>query len=148
MKKFYFIFIIFLFGCGYTPIYKVNSSPEFKIVILDMQGNTEMNRLIKNELKTFQNKKTKKEFLLYINSQVEKTIITKDTSGSTSNYQIYAKSSFGIKLNGKVENVTFEEKFNIKKMSNTFEQKNYENIIKTNFAKSIREKLILKLLSI
>ena len=120
MKKFYFIFIIFLFGCGYTPIYKVNNNPEFKIVILDMRGNVEMNRLIKNELKEFQNKISEKRFEIIINSQFEKTTITKDSSGSTSNYQINAKSSFKINLNGKEENVTFEEKFNIKKMSNTF----------------------------
>ena len=34
----------------------------------------------------------------------------------------------------------------IKNFSDTFEQNNYENTIKTNFASSLREKLIIKLL--
>ena len=44
--------------------------------------------------------------------------------------------------------ITFEEKFIVKNISDSIEQKNYEDIIKKNFASSIREKLIIKLLNL
>ena len=42
----------------------------------------------------------------------------------------------------------FEEKFNIKNISDPFEQDNYEKIIINNLISSIREKLVLKLSNI
>ena len=44
-----------------------------------------------------------------------------------------------------MKKLSFEEKFNIKNITNTFEQKKYEKIVKRNFANSIKEKLIIKL---
>ena len=45
----------------------------------------------------------------------------------------------------KAKNFTIEEKFNYKKMSNNYEQNNYEKTIKKNLASLITRKLILRL---
>ena len=46
------------------------------------------------------------------------------------------------------DNVSFIETFNIDHSSDDFENRNYEDTVKENFANSISQKLIFKLLSI
>ena len=55
---------------------------------------------------------------------------------------------FVIRKGDKSENISFIEKQNIKNTSDIFEQKNYENTIKKNFAALIVRKLNLALLNI
>ncbi len=43
------------------------------------------------------------------------------------------------------ETLFFNENLKIKSKDNSFEQREYENIIKNNFAKTIKEKLITKI---
>ena len=148
MKNLLIFLLIFLFGCEYTPIYKSNNSNDMKIEILEMQGDDKINQLIKNELKIYNTNKSQKIYKINIKTDFGKSTISKDASGTITNYQIFVKSNFEIKYDNKIENVSFEEKFNVKKTSNTFEQKKYENTIILNFAESIKDKLILKLLSL
>ncbi len=148
MKNLLIFLLIFLFGCEYTPIYKSNNSNDMKIEILEMQGDDKINRLIKNELKIYNKDEAQKKYEIIIKTDFGKSTISKDSSGTITNYQIFVKANFEIKYKNKIENASFEEKFNIKKTSNTFEQKKYENTIILNFAESIKEKLILKLLSL
>ncbi len=148
MKNLLIFLLIFLFGCEYTPIYKSNNSNDMKIEILEMQGDDKINRLIKNELKIYNKDEAQKKYEIIIKTDFGKSTISKDSSGTMTNYQIFVKANFEIKYKNKIENASFEEKFNIKKTSNTFEQKKYENTIILNFAESIKEKLILKLLSL
>ena len=58
------------------------------------------------------------------------------------------EAQFNIKFEDKVKVVNVNEKQNIKKISDMFEQRNYENTLKKNFAISIANKLNLELLSI
>ena len=113
-----------------------------------MQGDDKINQLIKNELKIYNKGKSQKKYEIIIKTDFGKSTISKDASGTITNYQIFVKANFEIKYKNKIENVSFEERFNIKKTSNTFEQKKYENTIILNFAESIKDKLILKLLSL
>ena len=148
MKNIIIIFLIFLYGCGYSSIYKNNNSNDLSIKILQMKGDTKINQLINNELRAYQKKELEKNFEININSEFWKIIISKDSSGYATNYQIFVKVKFEIVNNNKIENFNFEEKFNIKNITNTFEQRKYENTIMLNFAESIKDKLILKLLSL
>ena len=148
MKNLLIFLLIFLFGCEYTPIYKSNNSNDIKIEILEMQGDDKINQLIKNELKIYSKDESQKKYEIIIKTDFGKSTISKDASGTITNYQIFVKANFEIKYKNKIENVSFEERFNIKKTSNTFEQKKYENTIILNFAESIKDKLILKLLSL
>ena len=148
MKNLLIFLLIFLFGCEYTPIYKSNNSNDMKIEILEMQGDDKINQLIKNELKIYSKDESQKKYEIIIKTDFGKSTISKDASGTITNYQIFVKVNFEIKYKNKIENVSFEERFIIKKTSNTFEQKKYENTIILNFAESIKDKLILKLLSL
>tara|TARA_B100000035_G_C20878279_1_gene499363 strand:+ start:391 stop:846 length:456 start_codon:yes stop_codon:yes gene_type:complete len=147
MKKILILILFLLYGCGYTSIYKNTDTLDFKINITSMSGNSEMNNLIKSELNPFSKNNSSKKFNLNIDTKFEKIIISKKTSGAIDNYKIYVKTTFDVKLNDKMQKLSFEEKFNIKNITNTFEQKKYEKIVKRNFASSIKEKLLIKLSS-
>ena len=68
--------------------------------------------------------------------------------GSATNYEIIVETQFNIEFEGKEKIVNINEKQNIKKISDIFEQRNYENTLKKNFAISIANKLNIELLSI
>ena len=148
MRNLLFILLIFLNGCEYTPIYKSNNSDNLNIEILEMKGGDKINQLIKNKLKIFNKVGAQKKYEISIISDFGKSTISKDASGAITDYQIFVRADFEIKYDDKIENVSFEEKINIKKISNTFEQRKYENTVILNFAESIKDKLILKLSSL
>ena len=76
-----------------------------------------------------------------------KKIISKDSSGKISNYELSTKVIVTVITKEKKETISLIEKFKVENNLDSFEQKNYEDIIKRNFANLIREKLILKLSS-
>lgn len=143
IKKISILLLLFLYSCGYSAVYKNNSSKDYNIVILEMTGDNVMNKLIKNELEFNSNKNSKNNYVINLNTVYTKEIKSKNSSGVASNYEIIIKANFSVDR----EIITFEEKYIVKNISDSIEQKNYERIIKKNFASSIREKLIIKLLS-
>jgi outer membrane lipopolysaccharide assembly protein LptE/RlpB len=139
---------MFLFGCGYSSIYKNQKSLDFQIEVVDMRGDDEMNNLIKNQIKLYSNKDSKKIYNLKINTIYKKEILTKNSSGVITDYSLSVTSIFSIDLYNRAKVFKFEENINIKNQSDTFEQNIYEKNIKRNFASSIREKLISAMLSL
>ena len=146
-NKLFIILLLFLTSCGYSAIYKNTKSNDLMIKIIGMQGDTEMNSLIKNELELNSNRESNNKFDININTTFEKKVISKNTSGAASSYQLSAKVEFTVTTKDKKEKILFFEKFNIENDPDPFEQRSYENTIKRNFANSIREKLIIKLSS-
>ena len=144
IKKLSILILFFIYGCGYTAIYKDNKINDYNIIISKMSGDIVMNKLIKNELEIISNKDSKNNYYVKLNTIYSKEIKSKNNSGIASNYEITVEASFDI--DSKL--ITFEEKFIVKNISDSIEQKNYEDIIKKNFASSIREKLIIKLLNL
>ena len=142
IKKISVLLLFILYGCGYTAVYKNNNSQDYNIIISEMTGDNVINKLIKNELEFNSNKNSKNNYVINMNTVYTKEIKSKNSSGIASNYEIIIKASFDVDR----EIITFEEKYIVKNMSDSIEQKNYEGIIKKNFASSIREKLIIKLL--
>ena len=146
-NKLFIILLLFLTSCGYSAIYKNTESNNLLINIIGMQGDADMNGLINNELELYSNQDSNNKFDLNINTTYEKKIISKNTSGAASSYQLSSKVEFTITTKDKKEKILFVERFNIENDPDSFAQKSYEDIIKRNFANSIREKLILKLSS-
>ncbi len=102
-----------------------------------------MNNLIKNEIEMYSKKNSNNQYIVELNSSYSKNTISKDNSGIASNYELKVIADFTVDS----KTFTFKEKLNVKNMSDPLEQRNYENIIKKNFAASIREKLLRKLLN-
>ena len=142
------LFLLLLNSCGYTSVYKNQKSQNFQINITGMEGDIEFNNLIKNELKLFSNNTSNNIYNFALNSSYQKIAITKNSSGVTTNYNILAYVKVNLSLNENNKNLVFKENINIKNNTNSFEQNNYEKNVKKNFASSIREKLILKIIEL
>jgi len=146
-KKILYLFAFFLFSsCGFVPLY-TSSNVDYEINIAQISGDIIINTTMINELKRISKPNSKKNFKIEIDSSYEKKIISKDLKGSASDYQLIATVHIQIVENDYVESITYQEKQNIKKNSDSFDQINYENTIKENFATSFVRKLNLELSS-
>lgn len=146
-NKIIIILLIFLSGCGYTSIYEGNQTRDIKLSIIKINGDNELNNLIEKELKLFSNNNSKKEYFLSFNTNYQKMITSKNLAGVANTYNITLSANILIEINNKINNFKFKENINISSNTNSFEQNNYEKSIKKNFASSIREKLIIKILN-
>ena len=144
MKKKILIFILlFLYSCGYSPIYKNSNIKDYEIIISSLNGDIAMNNLIKNEIEIYSKKNSSNRFIVELNSTYSKRTISRDSSGIASNYELMVVANFTVGS----ENFIFKEKLNVKKIADTLEQRNYENLINKNFAVLIKKKLLIKLLN-
>ena len=141
-------FVLFLSHCGYSSIYKNQQSLDFQFNIIKTEGDYEMNNLIKNEIKLYTNTDSQKIYDIKINTDYKKEVLTKNSSGVITDYNLTTTSEVSINLKDQTKIFEFEESINIKNQSDTFEQNIYEKNIKRNFASSIREKLISTILSL
>lgn len=149
MKTIFWISIlIFLTQCGYTALYKDNTNQNIKISLVEMNGDNQMNELIRTELKNYFKTDTKNEYSLKINTNFQKNINTRDATGKPLEFRLELTTNVNINFDEKNIETKFSETFNIANSSDTFELKKYENIVKRNFAKSTKEKIILKLVSL
>ena len=144
MKKLIiFLIIILIPGCGFEPIYSTKNNLDYKLNTIERKGDSSIDNLIATELQRLSNDQSNKLIDIVINTSYEKKILSKDSKGSVSDYQININTKFLIIFKEKELKFQFSDKQNIKNISDIFEQKNYENIIKKNFANSAVRKLNL-----
>tara|TARA_Y100000389_G_scaffold159978_1_gene161984 strand:+ start:388 stop:867 length:480 start_codon:yes stop_codon:yes gene_type:complete len=141
-------FLFFFYSCGYTTVYKNIGNQDFQVIITDMQGDRQMNNLIKNQINLYSNKDSLNKIDVEVETEYQKIILTKDSTGIITDYELSVITTFIIHFNENSKKTTFDETINIKKRSDTFEQDAYENNIKINFASSIREKLISEIMTL
>ena len=148
-RKFIIIFFILtLYGCGFNPIYNSSNEIKYKILVNEMTGDQFINNIIRDEIFKSSNKNSKEILKINLNTGYEKIILSNDTKGSPSEFQVKAKTTFEIIYNNKIIINDFNEKQILKNTSDFFGQKNYEENIKQNFANSIARKFNLRLLTI
>ena len=148
MKKLIiFLIIILIPGCGFEPIYSTKNNLDYKLNTIERKGDSSIDNLIATELQRLSNDQSNKLIDIVINTSYEKKIISKDSKGSVSDYQININTKILVIFKGKELKFQFSDKQNIKNISDIFEQKNYENIIKKNFANSAVRKLNLELIN-
>ena len=140
------VFILnFLSSCEYKPIYSSSNKSNYHIIITDFSGDKKLNKFIIENLRR-NNKKNSVEIInIKINSEYSREILAKNTLGSTTDYQARAVTKFEINKNEIIEELIVDEKFNYQKISDSYEEKSYEQTIKNNLASSISQKLILRL---
>ena len=141
--------IIFsLNNCGYAPQYAKDKELNFSMEIANLSGDRDFNNSLKSKLNRYSIKKENqiRNFKIYINSDYEKNTSLKDSSGAATEYELKMTVNFNISYQDNQKEITFKETFNMKKMDDTFEERNYEKTIKNNFADIIKEKLIFYLM--
>jgi len=144
-KNIIFIYLIFfLTNCGFTPIYLNDTDLNFSIEKVNYIGDRDLNNFLKTNLIKYKNEKSKNKIYIEANSTYRKIILSKDSAGETTSYQLEAEVIFSIMpLNKKIrikENEIMESK------EDKFEEARYERSIKQNFASAISNKLSTELI--
>ena len=147
LKKISFIILLLnlLNHCDYKPVYSNQNKVDYKIVITSFTGDREINNLISKTLKRNSKENSNKIINISLDTKYSKNTLARNNAGTITDYQANVISKFTIEKENNSENFTVVEKFNFQKMTDKYEEKNYERTIKKNLANSISQKLILKL---
>ena len=146
LKKIFFIILFLnLNHCDYKPVYSNQNKINYKIVITSSSGDKDINNLIATNLKRYSKESSNEIVDISFDTKYTKDVLAKNSGGSITDYQTDVITTFVIKKKNKFESFSVNEKFNFKKMTDKYEEKNYELNIKRNLANSISEKLILRL---
>jgi len=132
--------LFFLSGCGFEPIYSKNNNINFSIDQIDYTGDTELNNFLRINLDRYKNEKVNNKIYLKAESKYEKSILSKDSTGKVTSYQLEVEVIFLIKSTNKKIRI-IEEKI-INNMDDKFEEARNERSIKQSFASSISDKLL------
>jgi hypothetical protein len=135
---------MFLNSCGFTPIYVNNSNLNFSIEQVNYIGDRELNNFLKTNLNRYKNEKIENKIYIEAKSEYRKIILSKDTTGEATSYQLEAEVIFLIKPSNNKIKIT--KKKIMDKMNDKFEENVYERSIKQNFASSIADKLSSRLM--
>ena len=137
--------IFFLTNCGFTPVYLKNTSVNFSVEQVNYTGDRELNNFIKTNLNKLKNEKNDNKVYIEANSIYKKIVLSKDSAGEVTNYQLEAEVIFLIKpLNKKI---IIKEKKNMNSMDDKFEEARKERSIKQSFASSISGKLTSEIIT-
>ena len=136
--------ILILNSCGFTPIYLKNNNIDFSIEQIEYTGDRDLNNYLEINLNRYRNEKIDNKINLSAKTIYEKNILSKDSTGKTTSYQLEVEVIFLIKSINKKIKIT--EKKIIDSMDDKFEEARYEKSIKQSFAYSISNKLISELI--
>ena len=136
--------LFFLNSCGFTPLYLKNNDVNFSIEQADFIGDRELNNFLKANFIKYRNKENSNKIYIEVQTEYNKIILSKDATGETTNYQLEANVSILIKTTNKL--IRINEKSIMKDLDDKFEEARYERSIKQNFASSITNKFISKLI--
>ncbi len=117
----------------------------FSIQKLTLDGDSDVNKIIKNRLRGYIKQSDGNGFLVESNTYYKKKSLTKDTAGNTTKYEILIKANFIVKSKEKTKDFAITEKFIMKSFENKFDESQYEKTIKNNLSSIISDKLMIRL---
>ena len=131
--RFNYILVILIFllcGCGYQSIYKVDRG-EFSIINFEINGPDKITRSLTRNFKLLQNnKEANKYYNLNANSNITKSIKSKNSKGEIETYSLKVTVNLIIKMNKQIiQEKEFSEIVSYNNLDNKFELKQYEDII-------------------
>ena len=139
---------MFITNCGYSPIYTNIKNDNLNLKIISSSGDVEINNIIKIKFSEVGNSNSKDSFKVDINSNYKKETLTRDTAGNTTDYRLNLKVTFTTNVKGESQEFIFNEKSDMKKKDDTFEEEKYEKILKREMINLIIQKYTSQLLLI
>ena len=147
-KNLIIILLFFLFQhCGYSPVYTNVKSLDYKLNVINVSGDNDINNMLKTYIKRYSNISDKKSLNLNIKTDYVKNVLSKNKEGKITNYLIKSRIEFELidSKNNKI--FVFDDEIKTQSIDNKFDFMRYENTIKTNFVNSAMEQFILKISS-
>jgi len=148
MKKICTIILILLFtqSCGYTPMYSKNQKVNFYIKSVEFtESDKDLANYLKLNLNNYFEKKDGSEYIIDANIIYKKTIASKDSTGEIEEYNLSSVAKFIIKSNNFSKTININESFKMENFSDEFQEKEYEDNIKKNIARTVTSKLLFQL---
>ena len=144
------ILIVFgLSSCGYTPMLSQNNNFNFNIVNLELLGDKNINNFLEKKLKQYSNDSSNKSYKISINSNFQKIIVAKDSTGNATDLKLISTIDVTYSLynesNNQERKISFLESITIRKNNNAFDQKNYERSVLNNLSQLLLNKLVFYL---
>jgi len=148
MKKTFTAIIILLLiqGCGYAPMYSKNQKTDFYIQSINFNdGDRDLTNFIKINLNNYFDKKTGKNFVINATISYQKSASSKSAEGVVEQYDLTSTASFQVNFENINKTISISEISNMNNFSDEFKEREIEQTIKKNMARSIVSKLLLQL---
>lgn len=148
----FLILIISLISCGYSPVLKLNENSNFNIKDAKLEGDRLVNNHLRIKFKRYNNQKGD-NFNIFVKSNYEKIILSKDLKGRATDYKLQLNIIFDVRKLDPKENeefnksFSFNEEFVLKDNNFKFDEENDEKSIKRNLVDTIFDKFIIELIN-
>ena len=135
--------LLLLTNCGYEAVLN-NQNYQFSINVNKINGDQKINSLIINSLKQFE--ENKKIYNLSLTSNKEKLIISKDSKGDPSIFEIKINVNYVVKKDGEILiSNKINKKTTYNNITDKFELENYEKSIINNLVLEISDNIMLSI---
>ena len=135
--------LLLLTNCGYQAVLN-NQNYQFSINVNKINGDQKINSLIINSFK--QLKENEKKYNLSLTSNKEKLIISKDSKGDPSIFEIKINVNYVVKKDGEILiSNKINKKTTYNNITDKFELENYEKTIINNLVSEISDNIMLSI---
>ncbi len=149
IKKFsaYIFMFLFIFGCGYQPMYSDQKQTKIKIREILLNGENKINQKILTFSNLEKNSSEDNAFIVKLETKKTNNITSKDNSGNPLTYQMKLSSILTITDNDKLlETKNFISSFSYSNKDNKFDLREYQESLEEDLIRSISEKINMYLI--
>jgi hypothetical protein len=127
-------------------MYSKNQKVNFYIKSVEFtESDKDLANYLKLNLNNYFEKKDGSEYIIDANIIYKKTIASKDSTGEIEEYNLSSVAKFIIKSNNFSKTININESFKMENFSDEFQEKEYEDNIKKNIARTMTSKLLFQL---
>jgi len=127
-------------------MYSKNQKVNFYIKSVEFtESDKDLANYLKLNLNNYFEKKDGSEYIIDANISYKKTIASKDSTGEIEEYNLSSVAKFIIKSNNFSKTININESFKMENFSDEFQEKEYEDNIKKNIARTVTSKLLFQL---
>ena len=150
MKKIFLILIIlFLNGCGYTPLYSSKDS-NYKVISLNKNVNNSLTNYVQNSIKVISNENAEKSLNISFEYNENISVILKNSKGDPTKNRLNVVIDLSLfdSNNNLITSKQFAESFEYNIDDNKFNLKQYEKNIKFNLIEDITQQILVFLANV
>ena len=150
MKKIFLILIIlFLNGCGYTPLYSSKDS-NYKVISLNKNVNNSLTNYVQNSIEVISNENAEKSLNISFEYNENISVILKNSKGNPTKNRLNVIIDLSLldSNDNLITSKQFSESFEYNIDDNKFNLKQYEKNIKFNLVEDITQQILVFLASI
>ena len=150
MKKIFLILIIlFLNGCGYTPLYSSKDS-NYKVTSLKKNVNNSLTNYVQNSIEVISNENAKKSLNISFDYNENISVILKNSKGDPTKNRLNVVIDLSLldSNDNLITSKQFSESFEYNIDDNKFNLKQYEKNIKFNLIEDITQQILVFLANV